>query len=49
MTIYQDIVDLWNGRADEWNQWPDLGEDEKIEFAYECGLKEHEDDPRTED
>lgn len=24
---------LWSAQADEHNQWDDLGEDEKIEFA----------------
>lgn len=27
----------WNKQADEYNQWDDLGEDEKIEWAYELG------------
>ena len=30
---YDQVVDSWNAQADEHNQWPDLGEDEKIEWA----------------
>lgn len=33
---YKDIVKMWNSQADENNQWDDLVEDEKIEFAYNC-------------
>jgi hypothetical protein len=37
----------WNKQADEYNQWDDLGEDEKIEWAYELGYnngKENQND-----
>lgn len=30
---YDDAVKKWNSQADHLNQWPNLGEDEKIEFA----------------
>ena len=30
---YEEIKDAWNAQADEHNQWDDLGEDEKIEWA----------------
>ena len=40
--IYQDIIELWNDQADEWNQWDSLSEEEKVEFAYEMGVKEHD-------
>ena len=33
---YQQIVASWNAQADEYNQWDDLGEDEKIEWAMAC-------------
>ena len=37
----QDIIDAWNDQADEYNQWHDLGGDEKVEFALQhiesCG------------
>jgi hypothetical protein len=32
------IIDVWNKQADEYNQWPDLGEDEKVEFAFRLGV-----------
>ena len=30
---YDEIRTAWNAQADEHNQWDDLGEDEKIEWA----------------
>ena len=36
MTAYQQVVAAWNAQADELNQWADLGEDEKIEWALKC-------------
>ena len=33
---YERIVAAWNTQADDYNQWDDLGEDEKIEWAVEC-------------
>ena len=33
---YQQIVASWNAQADEHNQWGELGEDEKIEWAMAC-------------
>jgi len=35
--LYRDIVKRWNLAADEYNQWDELDECEKIEFAYFCG------------
>lgn len=44
---YENIVEKWNQAADEYNQWDELSEDEKIEFAItlaqedsDAGLKE---------
>jgi len=34
---YDQIVELWNSQADEWNKWAHLSEQEKVEFAYQCG------------
>lgn len=34
----QKIIEVWNKQADEYNQWPDLGEDEKVEFAFRLGV-----------
>ena len=36
MTAYQKVVAAWNAQADEHNQWGELGEDEKIEWAVAC-------------
>ncbi|MGH7745430.1 MAG: DUF551 domain-containing protein [Candidatus Dormibacteria bacterium] len=33
---YNKVIDQWNAQADEYNQWDELGEDEKIEFALTC-------------
>ena len=30
---YDEIKTAWNAQADEHNQWDELGEDEKIEWA----------------
>lgn len=35
MINYEKIKAKWNFWADKNNQWDDLGEDEKIEFAIE--------------
>ena len=37
---HQNVIEAWNNQADEWNQWTDLGEDEKVEFAFEFGCQE---------
>ncbi len=34
MTIEQ-LKNAWNAKADGWNQWHELGLDEKIEFAQQ--------------
>ena len=34
---YEEIKDAWNAQADEHNQWDELGEDEKVEWAFDCG------------
>lgn len=34
---YDDIKTAWNAQADEHNQWDELGEDEKIEWAARFG------------
>lgn len=38
---YERIMAAWNAQADEHNQWDELGEDEKIEWAVKCahGIK----------
>ena len=33
---YQQVIAAWNAQADEYNQWSELGEDEKIEWAVAC-------------
>ena len=33
---YEQVVTAWNAKADEYNQWSELGEDEKIEWAVAC-------------
>ena len=33
---YQQVIASWNAQADEYNQWSELGEDEKIEWAVAC-------------
>ena len=34
---YDDIKTAWNAQADEHNQWDELGEDEKVEWAARFG------------
>ena len=31
---YEEIKTAWNAKADELNQWDELGEDEKVEWAF---------------
>lgn len=33
------IIKSWNAQADHMNQWPTLGEDEKIAWAYQQGME----------
>ena len=33
---YDEIRHAWNAQADEHNHWDSLGEDEKIERAFDC-------------
>lgn len=33
---YEQVIAAWNAQADEHNQWDELGEDEKIEWAVAC-------------
>lgn len=35
---YKEIIDRWNKDADEYNSWDNLGEEEKIEFAFQLGF-----------
>lgn len=37
MITHTEIIARWNAQADEHNQWDELGEDEKIEWAFACG------------
>ena len=49
---YQEIVASWNAQADEYNQWDDLGEDEKIEWAVKYAVMQSglcKEDPDSED
>ena len=36
---YEEIRQAWNAQADENNQWNDLGEDEKVEWAARLGAE----------
>ena len=33
---YEQVIAAWNAQADKYNQWGELGEDEKIEWAVAC-------------
>ena len=33
---YQQVIAAWNAQADGHNQWSELGEDEKVEWAVVC-------------
>lgn len=37
MITHTEIIARWNAQADEHNQWDELGEDEKVEWAFSCG------------
>lgn len=37
---YAEIIAAWNAQADEFNQWDELCEEEKIEWARRCALEE---------
>lgn len=37
MINHAEIIAHWNAQADEHNQWYELGEDEKVEWAFSCG------------
>jgi hypothetical protein len=37
---YDDIVNLWNTQADEFNTWGDLSDIEKVEFTIKVITKE---------
>jgi len=36
--IHQKVIDEWNASADEYNQWDNLGGEEKIEWAIKVTL-----------
>lgn len=36
---HKELVAKWNEGADEYNQWDNLGEDEKVIFAYKTGME----------
>ena len=38
--LFDDIVDTWNAAADEYNQWSELDEQEKVQYAFMLG-KQH--------
>jgi hypothetical protein len=46
---YEEIKNKWNLLADEFNQWDSLGEDEKIEFAYNCACNRCHKNKRKKD
>lgn len=33
---YDEIKAAWNAQADKYNQWDDISEVEKIEWAFDC-------------
>ena len=33
---YDEIRNAWNAQADKYNQWDELSEVEKIEWAFDC-------------
>lgn len=37
--LFKRIVEKWNSDADGYNQWTELDEEEKVEFAYLCGAQ----------
>lgn len=37
---YAEIIAAWNSQADEFNQWDELCEEEKVEWARRCALEE---------
>jgi hypothetical protein len=37
---HQEIIDRWNTQADKFNQWCELGEDEKLEWAMSLEREE---------
>lgn len=39
MTKLEKVLDMWYKQVDQYDQWESLGEDEKIEFAYKCGVE----------
>ena len=38
---YDEIKTAWDVQADENNQWDNLSEDEKVEWAFSLALKYH--------
>ena len=36
-SVLQRVSAMWNARADEYNQWDTLDEDEKVTYAFICG------------
>ena len=41
------VIAAWNAQADEFNQWPDLGEDEKIEWALAFAIEAMRKEPES--
>jgi hypothetical protein len=37
---YDQIIEAWNAQADHMNHWPELSEQEKVEWARQCALEE---------
>lgn len=37
---YAEIIAAWNAQADHMNQWDELCEEEKVEWAWKCALEE---------
>jgi hypothetical protein len=38
MKTLNELKDLWNGEADKFNQWDDLGLDEIVQFVQTVAL-----------
>lgn len=41
----EQIIEAWNTQADEYNQWCELSEDEKLRWAFQCAKPEPEQEP----
>ena len=44
----QQVIDAWNAQADEYNQWCELDDNEKIEWTLKCGEQPAQEPMRSE-